>query len=91
MWRLGRTEAFRRTARRFLRRRCPVHPHRLRVLEILEQDPFDPRLHTHELSGKLEGLHAVRVTYSIRLLVRSEAKLHEVALSDIGEHDQASR
>lgn len=91
MWRVGRTETFRRTARRFLRRRRPVHSHLLRVFELLEHDPFDPRLHTHALSGKLEGLHAVRVTYSIRLVVRIEAQQQEVVLLDIGEHDQVYR
>jgi mRNA-degrading endonuclease YafQ of YafQ-DinJ toxin-antitoxin module len=91
MWRLGRTATFARTARRFLRRRQPVHPHFQRVLEILERDPFDPRLHTHPLSGKLEGLHAVRVTYSIRLVVRLDPEEREVVLLDLGEHDDVYR
>lgn len=61
------------------------------MLEILEQDPFDPRLRTHALSGKLEGLHAVRVTYAIRLIVRLDSEEREVVLLDLGEHDQVYR
>jgi addiction module RelE/StbE family toxin len=91
VWRLGRTDTFVRTARRFLRRRQPLQPHVREVLRILEQDPFDPRLKTHPLHGKLEGLHACRVTRSVRLVLRIESEERTVTLLDLGEHDQVYR
>lgn len=87
MWRLGRTETFRRTARRFLRRRPHLHESLSAALRQLELDPFHPRLRTHPLKGKLAGLHAVRVTYQVRLVVRIDSARREVLLLDVGDHD----
>lgn len=91
MWRIGRTDTFVRTARRYLRRR--LHPRRpfARALELLEQDPFHPQLHTHELHGKLQGLHAASVTYQVRLVLQLVRKERTVMLIDIGDHDSAYR
>ena len=35
---------------------------------IFRRDPFDPRLKTHRLSGKLAGYYAFSITYSHRIL-----------------------
>ena len=91
MWKLGRTDTFARTARRFLRRRQPLRPHVRQVLELVEQDPFDPRLKTHPLRGKLKGLHALRVTQAVRLVVHIDTEEQTVTLIDLGEHDQVYR
>ncbi len=91
MWRIGRTDTFSRTARRFLRRRPHLHTVFGRVLELLEQDPFHPQLRTHALSGKLKGLHAVSVTYQVRLLIQLDDAAHTVMLIDIGDHDAVYR
>jgi mRNA-degrading endonuclease YafQ of YafQ-DinJ toxin-antitoxin module len=86
-WRLARTETLVRTARRFLRRRPQLQPAVARTLRQVEDDPIHPQPHAHALSGPLAGLHAVRVTYSVRLVVRLDAERREVALIDIGDHD----
>jgi mRNA-degrading endonuclease YafQ of YafQ-DinJ toxin-antitoxin module len=91
MWRLGRTEAFVRAARRFLRRRPQLEAPVGRALALLEEDPFDPRLHTHALTGGPEGLHGVRVTYQVRLIVTIDPAKREVVLLDLGDHDAVYR
>jgi mRNA-degrading endonuclease YafQ of YafQ-DinJ toxin-antitoxin module len=91
MWRLGRTDTFLRTARRFLQRRPQLRTPVSQVLAQIEKDPFASRLRTHALSGRLEGLHAVRVTHSVRLVVRIDVSAHEVVLLDLGSHDDVYR
>lgn len=88
MWRLGRTETFIRTSRRFLQRRPHLRAPVTQTLAQLEQDPFSPRLRAHALSGRLEGLHAVRVTRAVRLVVRIDRSAREIILLDLGSHDE---
>ncbi len=39
------------------------------VLDELSRDPFDPKLKTHKLQGKLNGLWACRVEYDCMIAV----------------------
>jgi addiction module RelE/StbE family toxin len=54
---------------------------------LFSENPFDPRLRTHKLTGKLEGLWACSVTYDFRIIFRFLSK-DEVLLIDIGGHDE---
>lgn len=91
MWRIGRTDTFVRTARRYLRRRPHLRAPFARALELLQQDPFHPQLHTHDLHGKLKGLYAASVTYEVRLVLQIAHEERTVMLIDIGDHDSAYR
>lgn len=50
------------------------------------KDPFDSRLKTHKLTGKLQGYWAFSITYSDRVLFRFIHK-NEVIFYKIGSHD----
>ena len=91
MWRIGRTDTFVRTARRYLRRRRHLQRPFARTLELLEEDPFHPQLHTHELHGRLRGLHAASITYQVRLVFQLVPAERTVLLIDVGDHDSAYR
>ena len=56
-------------------------------LGMFVENPFDPRLKTHKLSGSLEGLWSFAVAHDCRVIFRflSEA---QVLLIDIGKHDE---
>jgi mRNA-degrading endonuclease YafQ of YafQ-DinJ toxin-antitoxin module len=87
-WTLVTTASFDRRARKFLTR----HPDlRLRLAETLEKlrvDPFEPSLRLHPLTGKLQGLQAVSLTYSYRITLTLQITEHEILLLDIGSHDE---
>jgi toxin HigB-1 len=55
--------------------------------EIFEKDPFNSRLRTHKLTGKLEGLWAFSVNFDCRVIFKFISKA-EVLLIDIGGHDE---
>ena len=56
------------------------------LLDKLVQDPFDPSLHTHPLTGNLKGKYACSLTYDLRVLFKvSDDTIH---LLDIGSHDE---
>lgn len=64
----------------------------LNVIELLAEDPFDPKLKSHKLKGQLEGLWACWVEYDCRIVFTFEKdnQLSEeaIVLIDIGTHDE---
>lgn len=54
---------------------------------IFQNNPFDPSLHTHKLSGSLDELWSYRVDYEIRIVFYFTSPDHTV-LVDIGTHDE---
>lgn len=57
------------------------------TVNLFLQHPFDPRLRTHKLTGKLKGLWAFSVTYDCRVIF-SFLNKNTVLLIDIGGHDE---
>jgi len=57
------------------------------ALELFSMEPFNPRLRTHKLTGKLEGLLAFSVAFDCRVIFKFLDK-NEVLLVDIGDHDE---
>ena len=57
------------------------------AMELFSGDPFTPRLRTHKLTGKLEGLWAFSVDFDCRVIFKFLSK-NEILLIDIGGHDE---
>jgi addiction module RelE/StbE family toxin len=62
------------------------------TIEKLEENPFEPSLHTHKLKGDLQGCFACTVEYDIRIVFEihkfDEKELIEIFLLSIGSHDE---
>lgn len=58
------------------------------TLKIFASNPFDSKLKTHKLTGKLSGLWAVSVDYDCRIVFKFYKETNEVLLIDIGSHDE---
>lgn len=57
------------------------------ALEMFAKYPFHPRLRTHKLTGRLEGLWAFSVSFDCRVIFKFLSKT-EILLIDIGGHDE---
>jgi len=57
------------------------------AISIFSQNPFDHKLRTHKLTGKLKGLWSFSVSYDCRVIFRF-INDHDVLLIDIGSHDE---
>jgi mRNA-degrading endonuclease YafQ of YafQ-DinJ toxin-antitoxin module len=90
-WTLSTTAFFDRRARKFLARQPDLRPRFAETLAQLATDPFEPSLRLHPLSGKLLGLHAVRLTYSYRITLTLQVTERDILLIDIGSHDEVYR
>jgi mRNA-degrading endonuclease YafQ of YafQ-DinJ toxin-antitoxin module len=58
-------------------------------LELFMQDPFDTKLKTHKLSGKLKGLWSFSIEYDLRIVFFfTKDKPTKAVFVDIGTHDE---
>ena len=85
---LVETASFKRAARRFLRKHRDLVGKVYEVLEQLSEDPFEPSLRLHNLTGKLSGKQAISITYAYRIVLCVEIVEHEIILHNIGSHDE---
>jgi addiction module RelE/StbE family toxin len=54
---------------------------------IFRKDPFDPRLKTHKLSGKLDGLLAFSIDQKYRILFEFGEDKNVIYFHQAGDHD----
>ena len=91
MWQLVWTRTFRTRCRKLLARNHELDETLEAALALLVEDLRHPRLKLHRLHSELEGLWAVRVTYSVRLVIDINEAQHEITLLALGSHDEAYR
>lgn len=91
MYTLVWTAGFTRSARKFAKRHPELRERFAAVLRDIEKDPFQPHLRYHHLSGNLEGIEAVSITYSYRITLTVVVTEREVILLDVGSHDAVYR
>jgi len=58
------------------------------ALELFTTDPFDPRLQTHKLTGRLSGYWAFSVDFDCRVIFMFIKAKKKVLLLDIGSHEE---
>jgi mRNA-degrading endonuclease YafQ of YafQ-DinJ toxin-antitoxin module len=85
------TRQFDRRLLKFRRAHPELTKQLVELLKDLEEDPFQPHLRLHPLKGKLKGLHAVRLTLSIRITLTLKFRPRQVILLDLGSHDEVYR
>ena len=88
IWGKTFARAFKRTIKKYPGMRKDIEE----TLRLLAENPFDARLETHKLKGKLLGSWACSVGYSLRIVfdfVKSESqKEDDIFLMEIGTHDE---
>jgi len=69
-------------------RQLPIHIKRLAQKKeaLFRADAFDPRLHTHKLTGSLEGRWAFSVARDVRIVFRFLSR-DEVLFLAAGSHE----
>ena len=81
------TEAYNKRAAKWLKRHPELRPQYLKVLQLLELNPFHPSLRLHSLSGRLQGVHAVSINLSYRITLELLVMDQEIVLINVGDHD----
>jgi len=83
--------AYASSFKRAYKRRIGSDPQRkarfLSKLSAFQNDPFDPQLRTHKLSGRLSDLWSFSVEYDLRIIFYFSSQ-DKAVLIDIGTHDE---
>lgn len=74
-------------AGKFFKKHPNLKPKFTKVVQDLMEDPFQPHLELHALSGRFEGLYAISLTYAYRVTLTIMIDEKEITLIDIGGHE----
>ena len=58
-----------------------------KLLELMQDNPFHPQLHTKPLTGKLSGLYSFRITRDWRVIFQFRSP-EEVVLVNVGHRKE---
>jgi mRNA-degrading endonuclease YafQ of YafQ-DinJ toxin-antitoxin module len=86
-WSLVFTHQYERRAQRFMKRHPDLEKQYLKMLQLLESDPFHPSLRLHSLSEKLSGLHSLSINLSYRITLESLINDREIIPINVGNHE----
>ena len=91
MYTIVTPQQFLRQARKFFQKHQDLRERFVKIIGDLQQDPFQPHLGLHALSGKLNGCYAVSLTNSYRITLTLLVSDSEMTLLDIGSYDEVYR
>ena len=91
MYSIITSQHFLRQARKFFKKHPALKPRFAKIVDDLCRDPFQPHLELHPLAGKLKGCHAVSLAGTYRITLTLLITDKEIALLDIGSHDEVYR
>lgn len=83
---IGFSSSFKRAFRRTIKGKPELEEKFWHRTEIFKNDPFDSRLKTHKLSGKLKDLWSFTIEFDLRVIFYFVEE-NKVVFVDIGKHD----
>ncbi len=88
MYRITTSDYFIKHSKKFFQKHPDLKEKFRALFDDLAADPFQPHLKLHPLKGKLNGLYAVRLTFSFRITLTLQLTEQSIILLDIGSHDE---
>ncbi|MEI6708555.1 MAG: type II toxin-antitoxin system mRNA interferase toxin, RelE/StbE family [Methylococcales bacterium] len=84
---LIKDESYQRKERKFFKKHADLLDKYNEVLNKLKNNPFEPSLKTHKLTGKLNEFYACSLTFEYRIVCSFIIQNDVIVLVDIGTHD----
>jgi mRNA interferase YafQ len=87
---LLRSNVFIRNARKVVKKQPSLAQNIQDTLELLQIDPFEPRLRTHKLKGELKESYACSAGYDLRIIFKfvDHENQQAILLESVGTHDE---
>jgi addiction module RelE/StbE family toxin len=85
---LTKTDYYHKKENKFFRKHPGLLGDYARLLENLQNHPFEPSLKMHKLKGALKDFHACSLNYQYRVVCLILIDKDEIRLVDIGTHDE---
>jgi len=79
---------FEKKLKKFIKKNSNLKSILKEKLKILQENPFDPKLKTHKLSGNLKDFYSFWLTYEYRIVIKIYPKEKIIEFYAIGTHDE---
>lgn len=81
------TEYYLKKLKKFIKKHPEVLDRYIKMIEILEIDPFHPSLRIHKLKGRLKEYHSISINMQYRVVIDFIIDDGLIIPIDIGTHD----
>ena len=81
------TDSYNKRAARFLRKHQHIKSLSLKVLQLLEVNPYHPSLRLYALAGNLKGLYSISINLKYRITLEFIIDDKKIIPVNIGTHD----
>jgi len=82
------TPSYNKRAAKFLKHHPDLAGQYLKVIQLLELNPFHASLRLHRLKGSLNTLHSVSINISYRISLELKISDKEIIPVNVGSHDE---
>jgi len=87
-YKIIRTDEYFKKLTKFIKKHPEVLAKYIKMIELLEIDPYHPSLRLHKLQGKLRVYYSVSINMKYRVVIDFILKDNEIIPIDIGNHDE---
>ncbi|RUA05744.1 MAG: plasmid stabilization protein [Gammaproteobacteria bacterium] len=83
------SDNYEKKAIKFLKKHKEIALQYMKIIDLLENNPYHPSLKLHKLQGKLSKFSSVSINMKYRIVIDFIIFDDEIILVDIGSHDNA--
>ncbi|BAS67685.1 addiction module toxin, RelE/StbE family [endosymbiont of Bathymodiolus septemdierum str. Myojin knoll] len=83
------SDNYEKKAIKFLKKHKEIVLQYMKIIDLLENNPYHPSLKLHKLQGKLSKFSSVSINMKYRIVIDFIIFDDEIILVDIGSHDNA--
>jgi len=87
-YKIIRTDEYFKKLKKFIKKHPEVLPKYIKMIELLEIDPYHTSLRLYKLQGKLRVYYSVSINMKYRVVIDFILKNNEIIPIDIGNHDE---
>jgi len=87
-YKIIRTDEYFKKLKKFLKKHPEVLQKYIKMIELLEINPYHPSLRIHKLQGKLREYYSISINMKYRVVIDFIIKENEIIPMDIGTHNE---
>ena len=87
-YKIIRTDTYFKKLKKFIKKHPEVLDRYIKVIKLLELNPYHPSLRLHKLKGNLKEYYSVSITMQYRVVIDFIIEENKIILLDIGTHNE---
>jgi len=87
-YKIIRTDTYFKKLKKFIKKHPEVLDRYIKVIKLLELNPYHPSLRLHKLKGNLKEYYSVSITMQYKVVIDFIIEENKIILLDIGTHNE---